>query len=189
MKTYPVRHLFKSYGEKKVITDLSFTLEEGRLHAVRGPSGSGKTTLLRLLSGLEEPDSGDVSSLAPLKKSMVFQENRLCMNLSALANVSLVSGRRTAEDILVSFGLGASLHESVRYLSGGMQRRVALARALAAPFDILFLDEPFTGLDAETKGEVIAATKKLCRGRTIVLVTHDASEIEAMGTAEMISLS
>ena len=85
--------------------------------------------------------------------------------------------------------LSASLceHQPAAQLSGGMRRRVAILRALLAEWDILFLDEPFKGLDAETKRQVMAVTCRLCRERTVLLVTHDLSEAKAMAASRLIS--
>lgn len=182
-------HLSKRYGDHVVFRDADFRLVEGKVNALVGPSGSGKTTLLRLFAGLESPDAGNLDDFRGLRISMVFQEDRLCRNLSASANVRLVADQEKAEAILTALGLGADLRKPVRFLSGGMQRRVALARALAAPYDLLLLDEPFTGLDAETKDEVIAVVRRMTRGSTVVLVTHERKEIAALGEANLLSLS
>ncbi|MDD7201796.1 MAG: ATP-binding cassette domain-containing protein [Sphaerochaetaceae bacterium] len=183
-----ISHLSKSYGKHSVFQDRTFTIEEGKINVLVGPSGSGKTTLLRIICGLEQPDSGDLSALRGKRFSMAFQEDRLCKNLSASANVRLVSGPETADRILTELGLGDSLKQPVKYLSGGMQRRVALARALAAQSDILLLDEPFTGLDDETKEEVIRLFLELAQGKTTILVTHDTREVALMGDVRMIRL-
>lgn len=183
-----IRNLTKRYGSKTVFQNQTFTIDEGAANVLVGPSGCGKTTLLRLISGLEKPDAGDLSEVAGKRFSMVFQENRLCMNLSASANVRLVASQETADRILTQLGLGESLRQPVKYLSGGMQRRVALARALAAQSDMLLLDEPFTGLDDETKEEVIRLCMRLVKGKTTLLVTHDMREVAMLGDVRMIRL-
>lgn len=183
-----VSHLTKKYADHVVFQDQSFCFEEGKINVLTGPSGSGKTTLLRLLCGLEKADAGDLSDFAGKRFSMVFQENRLCMNLSCSANVRLVADKESADRILQAMGLGAWLKQPVKHLSGGMQRRVALARALAAPSDILLLDEPFTGLDDETKEEVIGIFLQLAKGKTSILVTHDMREVTLLGDVRMVTL-
>ena len=115
--------------------------------------------------------------------SAVFQENRLFEDFSALSNLAAVSPKASREEMarhLTALGLGDSLSAPARTLSGGMKRRVAIARAVLAPGEILVLDEPFTGLDRETKGVVLDYLKAHTKGRTLLLVTHDPAEREAL---------
>lgn len=151
-----------------------------------GPSGSGKTTLLRILMGLENPDRGQIDGLEELRKSAVFQEDRLCENLSAASNIRLVcGGYESAEKIqgaLHEVGLSSeNARQTVREMSGGQRRRIALLRALFAEYDILFLDEPFKGLDEETKVKTIDYVKKETNGKTVIMVTHDLTECNRFG--------
>ncbi|MBD5129488.1 MAG: ABC transporter ATP-binding protein [Ruminococcaceae bacterium] len=168
-----------------VIEGFTHEFADGKVTAVVGKSGCGKTTLLNILMGLLEPDGGEV--IREGRISAVFQEDRLCENLTASANIRLVTGKKfTKEEIareLAEVGLDCA-DKPVRELSGGMKRRVALVRALLAEYDILFLDEPFKGLDEETKRTVIAYFKRKTQGRTVVLVTHDKEAI----TDEIIEL-
>lgn len=186
-----ISHLSKSYGENKVFSDFSAVFERGKTTCIMAPSGAGKTTLLRILTGLETADAGRIESMDGLKKSMVFQEDRLCENLSVSANIRLVRQKKTwgrdqkekkeIQEALESVGLAGNGDQQVRELSGGMKRRVALLRALYSDWDILFLDEPFKGLDEETKTQVMCYTKEKCRGKTVIFVTHERSEAEEMG--------
>ena len=186
-----ISHLSKSYGENKVFSDFSAVFERGKTTCIMAPSGAGKTTLLRILTGLETADSGRIEGMDGLKKSMVFQEDRLCENLSVSANIRLVRQKKTwgrdqkekkeIQEALESVGLAGNGDQQVRELSGGMKRRVALLRALYSDWDILFLDEPFKGLDEETKTQVMCYTKEKCRGKTVIFVTHERSEAEEMG--------
>ena len=91
-------------------------------------------------------------------------------------------------ELMNSYGLGNFENSRPSELSGGMRRRVALLRALLAPCQILFLDEPFKGLDDETRRKTIAYTKEACRGRTVLFVTHDEKEAELMGAVKVVSL-
>ena len=145
-----VKHLCKSFGGRTVLRDLTFTAGPG-ITAVMAPSGTGKTTLLRILLGLERPDSGTVEGLAGKRLTAVFQEDRLLEHLSAEGNLRFVLGRvydpAAARALLDRLGLPDTGAQPVREFSGGMKRRLALARALLAPFDALALDEPFTGID------------------------------------------
>ena len=149
-----------------------------------GPSGCGKTTLLNLLMGLVPPDDGTISGV-PAKKSAVFQEDRLCMCFSAVTNVRMVCSRKITTEMieshLATIGLKDSMHMPVLELSGGMQRRVAIVRAVLAESEIIFLDEPFKGLDAETKQSVMQYVKANTQGKTVVMVTHDEEEAKSMG--------
>lgn len=179
-----VKHLSKRFGDKVVFADFSAAFPQGKTTCVMGPSGCGKTTLLSLLLGLEQPDSGEITGLSGLRKSAVFQEHRLCEDVSAAANLRLVAprlSRQEAEALLTGLGLGDSLRQPVREFSGGMKRRTAILRALIAPYDVLFADEPFQGLDQDTKGLVLDYWRERTRGRTVILVTHDLAEAEALG--------
>ena len=183
--------LFKAYGDKAVLRSLSLTFHVGQTTAVMAPSGWGKTTLLRILMGLETPDSGAVYGLEGLRKSAVFQEDRLCMQLDAADNVRLVTPgltRTQAQQALDAVGLRDCAGQPVRELSGGQRRRTAILRALLARWDVLFLDEPFRGLDAETRRLVLDDTRRRCVGRTVLLVTHDEAEAEAMQAGTILRL-
>ncbi|MFR7749602.1 MAG: ATP-binding cassette domain-containing protein [Collinsella sp.] len=123
------------------------------------PSGSGKTTLFKVLLGLDAADAGVVTGIAPGQIAAMFQEERLCEALTPVENVLLVCPRGTrrarVRSLLSRILPEDSLDRPVSQLSGGMRRRVSLARAVAYPSRMLLLDEPFTGLDAVTKGRVI----------------------------------
>ena len=179
-----VKNLSKSFGSKRVIEDFSAFFKEGGTTCVMGPSGCGKTTLLFMLMGLIAPDSGTIEGV-PERISAVFQEDRLCESFSAVANVRLVCGISTEESTiqehLSAIGLGDSLFLPVSMLSGGMRRRVALVRAVLSPGKVLFLDEPFKGLDDKLKESVISYMKTRAKGKTIILVTHDEDEALSMG--------
>lgn len=177
----------KTFDGKQVFSDFSYTLSLQGITALMGPSGCGKTTLLRLLCGLESPDSGTISG-APETYTFLFQENRLLPWASALENVALVSDKETAKSILCKVGLAQELQPLPSALSGGMQRRVALARALAHKSPVLLLDEPFKGLDADLCREMIALLRQEAEKRPILLVTHSLQEAELAG-ATVINLN
>lgn len=172
----------KRFKDNIVLENFTHDFAEGKVTAVLGRSGSGKSTLLNILMGLMLPDSGEV--IRGGKISAVFQENRLCENLTVSANIRLVTGKRCSReqiaDALNEVGLADCADKPVRELSGGMKRRTALLRALLAEYDLLFLDEPFKGLDEETKRIVIEYCKRRISGKTVVLVTHDMDECEAL---------
>lgn len=164
----------------------------GKTTAVMGASGCGKTTLISLITGLMKPDSGSVQiSPADARFSAVFQEDRLCENLTVSANIRLITGNsRTDSEIenaLAAVGLSECAEKPVRELSGGMKRRAALVRALLAESGAIVLDEPFKGLDEATKAQVVGYCREMLAGKTAVLVTHDRYECEALA-AEIIQL-
>ena len=192
MKDIVIEGLWKSFGEKMVLHDFSAVLPAGATTGLMAPSGAGKTTLLRILMGLERPDRGTISGLECLRLSAVFQEDRLCENLNPVSNLRLVTPslrREQAEEALRTVGLSDCMEQPARELSGGMRRRVAILRALLAEYDLLFLDEPFKGLDRETKEVVMADTRRRCDGRTVLFVTHDPTELEAMGAVQRLELT
>ena len=177
--------LSKAYGENRVLRGIDFTLEEGSVTCLMAPSGSGKTTLFRVLLGLEAADSGRVRGVGAGRISMMFQEDRLCPMLTPVENVALVLGRDASrgelramlEEILPA----ECLDQPALELSGGMRRRVSLARAVAYPSDLVVLDEPFTGLDAATKRRVIEFILRHREGRTLLVATHGEEDVELLG--------
>ena len=177
-------NLTKSYGAKLALPPFSLRVEPGETVCLLGQSGCGKTTLLRLLLGLETPTGGTITGL-PEGISAVFQEDRLCPAFSAVANVALALGRRAQREQIVSLlrelGLGDALDKPVRELSGGMQRRVAIARSLLCPAELFLMDEPFKGLDEDTRRQVMDAVLRWTRGRTLLVVTHDPEEAAYLG--------
>ena len=191
MNEIRITHLEKCYDGKPVLQDFSATLLPGKMTALMAPSGGGKTTLLRILMGLEQPDGGSIEGLRGLRISAVFQENRLCMALDPVANIRLVNPGLAREEVLRALeavGLGDSVSKRASELSGGMCRRVAILRAVMARYDLLLLDEPFQGLDRETKRLVMEDTRRRCAGRTVLFVTHDPSELERMGVEACLTL-
>lgn len=169
----------KSFGDKKVIDNLSFVINTGDKVCIKGESGSGKTTVLRLMMGFEKTDSGKITLDG--KISAVFQEDRLFNTFSAYENVRLVcDDDSTARQLLETVGLSEDSEKLITELSGGMARRVAIARALAYPFDILILDEPFTGIDESRKKSIIASIMKTVGDKTLILISHDSEECDLM---------
>ena len=166
---YPLR--------KPILQDFSLTVSPGEPVCLTGPSGRGKTTVLRLLMGLERPKTGHVVVPDGLRVSAVFQEDRLLRGRTALENVALFSDAETAEAMLCRLGLEEALHWYPQALSGGMKRRVALARALAHPFDLLVLDEALTGLDGDTRTVCLQAIAEAAAvDKYVVMATHNDEE-------------
>ena len=177
-----LHNLCKAYDGHVVLDGLSHVFPQGALTCVTGRSGCGKTTLLRLIAGLETPDAGRVLGVPEGSISMVFQEDRLPPQLDAADCLRCVlkrDARREARiaGALASLGLAEASGQPVREYSGGMRRRVALARALLFPSPLVLLDEPFKGLDAATRRRAIDFCRPLLAGRTTLLVTHDPEDI------------
>ncbi len=186
-----IRDLHKSYGGLRVLDGLSLSLESGRIYCLMGPSGSGKTTLLRILMGLEQADRGEIlwdghgpSAAATPRFSAVFQEDRLCEAFTPVENVMMVTGRRfTKAQVraeLCRLLPQESLVRPAATLSGGMKRRTAICRALLAPFDVLLMDEPFTGLDDATRQTVITYIREKTAGRLTLISTHQEEDVRLL---------
>lgn len=178
-----IRRLCKSFDGREVLKGFSATLPERGVVEVCGRSGAGKTTLLRILMGLETADSGEILGLSGERIGAVFQEDRLLLHRSAVDNVRFVCGAQEAEilDHLGQVGLGEQARQRVSAYSGGMKRRAAIVRAVMYPCRVLLMDEPFKGLDEETRAQVIEYLKRHCAGRLVLLVSHDQDEARAMG--------
>lgn len=171
-----IENLCKSYGGSPVLKNVSFTAGPG-VTCIMAPSGSGKTTLLRILLGLERPDSGTVGLPEKCSWSAVFQEDRLLEGLDAMGNLRFVLGSALDEAaalaLLAELGLEDAVGKPAREFSGGMKRRLALARALLAPFDVLALDEPFTGLDRDNRERAWRCVREHAAGKPVLLVSHE----------------
>ena len=177
-------HLYKRFGDKPVLEDVSLTVPEGAVVCLMAPSGWGKTTLLRCMAGLEKPDSGTVRDV-PERMGYVFQEDRLCGHMSAVENVRLATGRRmdteTIRAHLTELGLGGQLHQPVEELSGGQRRRVSIARAVCYVPELLLLDEPFKGLDGAARDRTAQYLLRHRNGAAVLCVTHDRADAAALG--------
>ncbi len=196
-----VRGLSKRF-EVPVLEQLNLLICPGEFLCLLGPNGCGKTTLLRVLAGLERPDEGtvlldgtEVDLAAPHVGSIgvVFQEPRLLPWQSIERNIASclkplgVTGTQAAErtrEVLRRVGLAGFEHYFPGRLSGGMQQRASIARALAVEPEILLMDEPFSALDPENRRIMQGEVARLCRetGRTVVFVTHSIEEALSLGT-------
>ena len=190
---------------ERIIADLSLRIEDGDRICLSGRSGIGKSTFIRLLTGLSKPQEGRVIVPEGTSFSVVFQEDRLIPWKSVLDNVTFFSGGKKEEisdthrdsahtgspekapdaymmerALLDELGLHDVMNALPEELSGGMKRRAALARALAHPFDVLILDEPFTGIDDETKERCISAVEHRLQDKILVMATHDIAEADAL---------
>ncbi len=164
-----------SYGDTPLLREVSLSLPERGAVCFSAPSGGGKTTLLRLLCGLEQPHSGSIHRTAR-QTAVVFQENRLLPWLTVAQNVAVAAPDVDPLPFLRAVELADVADAYSDTLSGGMQRRVALARAMAFGGDLLLLDEPFTGLDAALRARVSTALRERFADACIVLISHDPDE-------------
>lgn len=189
-KMIRISGLEKAYGEHRVLEALSMTMPSGETSCIMGPSGCGKTTLLRILMGLEKAGGGVIEGI-PEKKSAVFQEDRLCDDLSGKTNIRLVCPKKDPsliEEGMENLGLGESMDRPVREYSGGMRQRTAILRALFADWDILFLDEPLKGLDEKIKKVTAEYIRSRVRGKTVLCVTHDPGDVDLLGASRVIEM-
>jgi ABC-type nitrate/sulfonate/bicarbonate transport system, ATPase component len=183
-------NLCKSYEENSVLDNINLNILENKITVISGPSGCGKTTLLNIISGIEKEDSGQVI-LKDNNISYIFQEDRLIPHLTVYENIAFVLKSTINKDemnkVITKYLEMVKLIEFKdklpSKLSGGMKRRVAIARAFAYKSRLLLMDEPFKGLDDKLKTEIIEEFLKLYEKekRTVVLVTHDKEEAKLLG--------
>ena len=174
----------RSYENKTVVSNLSFTFPDKGCFALMGPSGCGKTTLLHLLSGLLKPDSGAITSTHQ-QIAMAFQEPRLLPWMSCEDNVKLVlTDRSDADEITAKWLAALELSDAARQLpselSGGMKQRLSLARALAYGGGLFLLDEPFSALDPNLKTRIAPIIKEATKDALVIFVTHDREDAELL---------
>ncbi|MCW6661758.1 amino acid ABC transporter ATP-binding protein [Aerococcaceae bacterium NML201209] len=192
-----IKHLSKTFGQREVLKDINFVVNEGEVVTIIGSSGSGKSTLLRCINLLEEPSGGDIiyrdenvlSYQYDINRyrshiGMVFQSFNLFNNMDVLSNCTIgpmkVLGisKEEAEAMAIKFldqvGMSAYIHARPSQLSGGQKQRVAIARALTMQPDVLLFDEPTSALDPEMVGEVLKVMRLLAdTGLTMIIVTHE----------------
>jgi len=192
-----ISHLEKSFGDHKVLKDISFSVEKGEVISIIGSSGSGKSTILRCINLLEKATSGDIvfhgasvlgkdvkTAQYRAKVGMVFQQFNLFNNMTVLKNCMigqmkvLKRSKEEAEKIALEYlekvGMLPYINAKPKQLSGGMKQRVAIARTLSMNPEIILFDEPTSALDPEMVGEVLSVIKSLAEsGYTMLVVTHE----------------
>ena len=184
-----VKDLCLSFDGCVILNRISFSFPDSGVFALMGSSGIGKSSLLKILSGLLMPDSGSFSGLDDKRVGILFQEDRLLPWHSALKNVMLAMERpsqQEAKQLLNALEIEDAADTYPTVLSGGMKRRLALARAIAFSPDVLLLDEPFSGIDEQMKERIIPFIKK--SAPLIVFATHDIKEATMMGAMSILTL-
>ncbi|MCX7857050.1 MAG: ABC transporter ATP-binding protein [Deltaproteobacteria bacterium] len=193
-----VYNLSKTYGRIKALDNLSFKINAGEIYGLLGPNGAGKTTVVKILTTISKPDTGSVKIFGidvvktPEKVknliSCVPQENNLDRELTVYENL-LIYGmlhkvrnlKQKIYDALLHFDLQERREAYVSELSGGMQKRLLLARALISDPKVLFLDEPTTGLDPQIRRQIWDLIRKAkMEGRTVILTTHYIEEADVL---------
>lgn len=188
------KNLTKIYGKKTVLENLNLEVKKGQLLAYIGTNGAGKSTTIKILTGLLAASSGQVKLAPDLKIGMVFQDSVLDDELSVQANLKSRAGlyhqqdQAWLDDLIVRLEISDILKQEYGTLSGGQKRRVDIARALLTKPDLLFLDEPTTGLDIQSRRSIWKLLRRLQKeeGLTIFLTTHYLEEAENADMAYII---
>ena len=201
MAKIEIKNVSKSFGDLKVLDDISLTINKGNIYGVLGLSGAGKSTLVRCINGLETFDEGEILFNGKLlaspthkvervnkrKIAMIFQSFNLLQQVDVLKNVefaleinNIPNKREKAIEALKLVGLGDKLHAYPSELSGGQAQRVAIARALVLEPEVLLSDEATSALDPETTSSILKLLKKLNKelGLTVIMISHQINVIE-----------
>ena len=180
------KHLTKRYGDHMAVDDIQLEFEKGSFNAILGPNGAGKSTTISMLIGLKKPTKGQIRYAPNTKIGVVFQASVLDEMLTVRENLTIraqqykeIAASRV-DDLIHQLGLTAFQKQLYGTLSGGQKRRVDIARALLSQPDILFLDEPTTGLDIQTRKAIWDLLSRLQKdeGMTIILTTHYLDEAD-----------
>ena len=205
-----VSNLYKSFGNQKVLDDISFELEGGEVMCLRGKSGAGKTTLIRCICNLDKADKGTISingieSLVDGKPNKAYQNTvgmvsqgfDLFPNMTVMENLILApvsrklmtkdEAKKAATVLLESLDIGDKADSYPSRLSGGEKQRVAVARACILSPSVLFFDEPTSALDINSTREVANLIEDISsRGISVVIITHDESFCDMLGARQIL---
>lgn len=180
------KNLSKVYGDKMAVNSLDIQIERGSFTAILGPNGAGKSTTIQMLIGLLQPTSGQITYAEQTKLGVVFQNSVLDANLTVIENLQIRAKQYKQvkagkiEQLIEQLGLTSFAKQRYGTLSGGQKRRVDIARALLNSPDLLFLDEPTTGLDIQTRESIWKLLKDLQQkeNMTVILTTHYLNEAD-----------
>jgi ABC-2 type transport system ATP-binding protein len=192
-----VEHLAKSYGDMQAVRDVSFEVQRGEVFALLGPNGAGKTTTIEILEGFRDRSAGRVETLGvdpAERRTQRWLRTRIGVVLQELAvepyytvrqvlsrNAGYYPSPRPVDEVITLVGLGEKADERVKTLSGGQQRRLDVGLGIIGQPELLFLDEPTTGLDPSGRRESWDLIRKLAsEGTTVLLTTHYMDEVEAL---------
>ena len=179
-----IKNLSKTFGQKTIFSEFSYSFSDKGIYILRGKSGIGKTTLLRIIAGLDKDYIGAVIGGGIGRVSFAFQEYRLFPQLSAFENVMIASNdnsdsdKNKAHDLLARLGLSPDdMLLLPSELSGGMKQRVSLARAFMKNTPVILLDEPTKELDAALCEQVCEMIKEIAEDKLVILVTHKEEDL------------
>lgn len=179
-----INNLCKKYGDKIVFENYNRVFEFDKILLIKGASGLGKTTLMRMVAELEKADKGEIIK-DKSRVSFMFQEDRLIPFVSVIKNLTAICSEDKALEYLKLMGLEKEKDNSPTTLSGGMRRRVALARALCYDSDLVILDEPFKGLDEDLKAKICEIIKSESEKRDFIIISHDSEDAELLDAKTM----
>ena len=192
-----IEALTKKFGDQLLFDGVNLEIKQGSITALIGGSGSGKTTLLRMICGLDKDYSGHICGV-PDKISFLFQEDRLLPWYNVKRNIEFA-----LKDVMEKEQMESAVSQIIKdvqldghetklpsELSGGMQRRVAMARAFCYPANLLLMDEPFKGFDLKLNLELISLFQKLYvnSGKTVILVAHETELLQRLGDCTVIDI-
>src|SRR6185437_8088641 len=197
MPAVTVEHLAKSYGDTVAVRDVSFEVQRGEVFALLGPNGAGKTTTVEILEGFRQRSGGRVETLGvdpAVRGTQRWLRTRIGVILQELAiepyysvrqvltrNAGYYPNPRPVDEVIELIGLAEKAHDRVKRLSGGQQRRLDVGLGIIGNPELLFLDEPTTGLDPSGRRETWELIKRLAgEGTTVLLTTHYMDEVEAL---------
>jgi ABC-2 type transport system ATP-binding protein len=192
-----VRNLAKNYGDKRAVSDVSFDVSQGEVFALLGPNGAGKTTIIEILEGFRDRSAGQVQTLGvdpANRQTQRWLRTRIGVVLQELAvepfysvrqvltrNAGFFPSPRPVDEVIALVGLTEKADARVRTLSGGQQRRLDVGLGIVGNPELLFLDEPTTGLDPSGRRDSWELIRKLAsEGTTVLLTTHYMDEVEAL---------
>lgn len=176
-----INNLTIKYDDKTILNNFNLTINEKEHIAILGASGIGKTSFINAVMGLIDYE-GEISLPKGTKICAVFQEDRLFEGLSVYRNIKMTSDLSSEAICDYIYKAGLNPHSKIYTLSGGMKRRTAILRAILADFDLLILDEPFKGLDSDTKETIIGLIMEKASEKNVILITHNPSEASCLSS-------